>query len=137
MKEKKTLKEKEPEQSPKLPPRNKMVVKKSQPKPLPSNTKYYPYISAKAKESFSDFIRRGQVIKERALACNEINGDADIKNIIESLGWSQVCAMPGEAVGERSLCQFERHGECKVFVRVEWIDFGIPDTNDLVGRSRS
>lgn len=83
---KKTLKEKEPELPPKLPPRKKMLVKKSQPKPLPTNTKYYPYMSVEAKASFSDFIQRKQVIKERALAWNEKDRDADIKSIIESLG---------------------------------------------------
>lgn len=57
-KEKKELKEKEPEQSPKLPPRKKILAKQSQPKSLPTDTKYYPYISAKARASVSEFIQR-------------------------------------------------------------------------------
>lgn len=68
-----------------------MLAKKSPPKPLPTDTKYYPYISAKAIASVSDFIQWKQVIKERALPWDEKDEDVDIKSNIESFGWGTLC----------------------------------------------
>lgn len=38
--------------------RQKTYARKSKPKKLRTEPKYYPYISAKAKASFSDYIQR-------------------------------------------------------------------------------
>lgn len=60
------VKDKEPQQFAKISPRRKMCARKSKDKEQPTQTKYYPYVLAEAKASFSDFIQKKQVIKERA-----------------------------------------------------------------------
>lgn len=62
-------------------------------------------------------------------------GDEDIKNIIERLGWGELCAEQREVVlplVKEFYANRKGMVNDKVFVRGEWIDFSCPVLNDLL-----
>lgn len=101
---------------------------------MPTTSAHYPFISAGAKASFSDFNHNKQVIKERALAWEDKNGDIYIRDIIERLGWKQICAKHGEAV--LFCANLQGMVNDNVFIRVHWVDISSSVRNNLLSNPK-